>query len=62
METIAVTAASLAGVQVTGRSVRYHFILVGASSGDGLTKGVAFVPIVLKGEHFDRNGPEKGAA
>ena len=42
------TAASLAGVQATCRGVIYHFPGWRASSGNGLTKGVAFVAIVLK--------------
>ena len=48
VDTVAVTAATLTGVQETCRSVRYQLLLMGVSSGDGLTKGVAFVPMVLK--------------
>ena len=35
------TTASLDGAQSTHRGVRYHLLLMGASSGDGLAKEVA---------------------
>ena len=42
------TAASLACVQVTCGSGGGHVSLKGMSSCNGLAKGVAFVPMVLK--------------
>ena len=39
------------------------YSLIGALFGNGLVKGVAFAPMVLKrGIHFDGNGPENGGS
>ena len=38
------------------------FLLMGVSCGDGLAKGFAFVPMVLKRGKLCRNGPGKGVA
>ena len=49
MNTIAVTATSLAGVLDTHCSVSYHFCRWGVSIIDGLEDGGCCLPMVLKG-------------